>query len=133
MKAFIRFNKGLAGSPWPVKAWLMALVSVNMIAPLFFIAHPEAQVTLAAMFAGALLMTLLTSRFGFTRILGLGHVFWIPLLIWLGLGLNEHPLDQPLGIWILTLIVLNSISLLIDTVDVIRYLAGDRKETIEGL
>ena len=31
------------------------------------------------------------------------------------------------------LIVLNSLSLLIDTTDVIRYLAGDRKETITGL
>lgn len=133
MNAFIRFNKGLLRSPWPVKIWLMALMAANMVAPLFFIGHIEAQLSLAAIMAGGIFMMLLTARFGFSRILGLGHIFWIPLVIWLALRLDLHPADQALGIWMRILIVLNSLSLLIDTTDVIRYLAGDRKETVTGL
>ena len=36
-------------------------------------------------------------------------------------------------LWIRTLMVLNSISLIIDAVDVIRYIRGDREETTFGL
>ena len=133
MNAFIRFNKGMLNSPGPVRIWLMALVGVNMVAPLFFISHLEAQVTLVAMISGAMFMTFLTGRFGFSRILGLGHILWIPLVIWLSFRLTQTPIEQKLGIWMLSLIILNSLSLLIDTADVFRYLAGDRKETVEGL
>jgi hypothetical protein len=83
--------------------------------------------------AGGMTMMLLTARFGFTRILGLGHIFWIPLVIWLISRLSLHPPDNTLGWWIRAMIVLNSLSLLIDITDVMRYLAGDRKEIVAGL
>ena len=133
MYAVIRFHKGLLRSPWPVKIWLTVLLAVNMVAPLFFITHIEAQLALAAVMAGGMAMMLLTARFGFSRILGLGHALWIPLVIWLALRLDLHPADQALGLWIRALIVLNTLSLLIDITDVIRFLAGDRTETVEGL
>ncbi len=53
--------------------------AVNAVAPRFFLQHIEAQMVLGAMFIGATLMSLLTARFGFTRILGLGHILRIPL------------------------------------------------------
>ena len=83
MQGFIKFNSGVLRMSWPVKIWLLLLVAANGVAPLFFLNRVEAQVVLAAMMIGAILMSLLTARFGFSRILGLGHILWIPLLGWL--------------------------------------------------
>ena len=40
-------------------------------------------------------------------------------------------MDDGFGVWVRVLIVLNSVSLLIDAVEVIRYAAGDREQTVE--
>ncbi len=88
---------------------------------------------LGTFLVGAMLMTWLTGRFGFTRILGLGHIFWIPLLAFLLARVGHIPGNDAYGIWIWSLIVLNSVSLVIDAVDVFRYIAGDREETVSGL
>jgi hypothetical protein len=133
MKGFIKFNKGILRMPLPVKTWLLLLVAANGVAPLFFLDRVEAQAVLAAMMVGAMLMSLLTARFGFTRILGLGHILWIPLLGWLAFRLGQIPADNAFGLWIRGLMVVNAVSLVIDMADVIRYAGGDRKETVAGL
>ena len=66
MEAFIKFNKGLLKEPPPVKIWLIALMSVNMVAPLFYINRFEAQVVLAAFLASFALMVALTAYSGFS-------------------------------------------------------------------
>ena len=133
MQGFIKFNKGILRMSWPVKIWLLLLVAANAVAPLFFLQRVEAQVVLAAMMIGATLMSLLTARFGFTRILGLGHILWIPLLGWLAFRLGQIPADDAFGLWIRGVIVVNALSLVIDGVDVFRYAAGERKELVAGL
>ncbi len=85
------------------------------------------------MMIGAMLMSLLTARFGFTRILGLGHILWIPLVGWLAFRLGQNPADDAFGMWIRGVMLLNTVSLVIDGVDVFRYAAGDRKELVAGL
>jgi hypothetical protein len=78
-------------------------------------------------------MSLLTARFGFTRILGLGHILWIPLVGWLAFRLGQIPADDAFGLWVRGVILVNAVSLVIDTADVIRFAAGDRKELVAGL
>ena len=133
MNAFLKFNRGVMKMPALWQGWLMLLVGANLMAPMFFLNRLEAQATLAAMLLSMALMTVLTARFGFTRILGLGHILWVPLLIFLLLSLRAIPADDTFGIWIRTLILLNATSLLIDARDVIRYMAGDRREVVTGL
>ncbi len=133
MNAFIKFNKGLMHSSLPVKLWVGLLVIFNMIIPLFFLERLEAQVVLAAIMASMLLMTLITSTTGFSRLLGLGHIFWIPLLYFLGTHLDQIPPDDGFGVWVRALMVINATSLVIDAVDVLRYLAGERMEIVKGL
>ena len=133
MQGFIKFNKGVLRMSWPVKVWLLLLVAANAVAPLFFLQRIEAQMVLGAMFIGATLMSLLTARFGFTRILGLGHILWIPLVGWLAFRLGQIPADDAFGMWIRGVMLLNTVSLVIDGVDVVRYAAGDRKELVAGL
>ena len=133
MNAFIKLNKGMFKMPLPWKLWLSLLVAANVFVPLFYFQQLEAQIVLGTMAANMALMTYLTSRFGFTRILGLGHIFWIPLLGFLLTRLGNIPAGDAYGAWLRVLILLNSVSLLIDIVDVRRYLAGDRAETVQGL
>ncbi|MFQ5991916.1 MAG: hypothetical protein ACE5NA_05710, partial [Nitrospiraceae bacterium] len=119
--------------PWPWQVWLLVLVTANFVAPLLWLDRPEAQFTLAAAIGGLVLMTMLTGLTGFTRLVGLGHLPWIPLLIYLWTRLDQAPAEDPFGMWIRSVIVLNAVSLLIDAVDVGRFIAGDRQETVQGL
>ncbi len=133
MRAFFRFNQGLLSMPLPWQAWLLALVSANLIAPLFFLGRVEAQVV-AALVVSMVLMTILTGRFGFSRILGLGHIIaWVPLLAFLWSRLTDAPASDSFGLWLRAVIALDAASLVIDAVDVARFLAGDRAETVAGL
>ncbi len=133
MNGFIKFNKGVLRISWPVKVWLLLLVAANAVAPLFFLQHVEAQIILGAMFVGATLMSFLTARSGFTRILGLGHILWIPLLGWLALRLGQIPADDAFGLWVRGVMFVNAVSLVIDTADVVRFATGDRQELVARL
>ena len=116
------------------RAWLLVLVSANLLAPLFFLGRVEAQVVVAALLVSMVLMTILTGRFGFSRILGLGHIIaWVPLLAFLWSRLWDAPSSDTFGLWLRVVIALNTASLVIDAVDVARFLAGDRAETVAGL
>ena len=130
MRAFIKFNKGMLKMPLPVRLWLMLLVAANMVVPLFFISHLEAQVVLGVFMGSAILMTVLTGLSGFSRLLGFGHILWVPLLYFLWTRLDQMPADDFFGVWVRVLMVLNALSLVVDAADVIRYIAGDRQEMV---
>ncbi len=133
MQAFIKFNKGIMKMPVPWQLWLVLLLTVNLVVPLFFLDRLEAQVIVGALLASALLMTILTGVSGFNRLLGLGHIFWIPLIYFLWMRLGQIPADDFFGIWVRALMALNVASLVIDLIDVARYIAGDREETVKGI
>ena len=133
MYAFIRFNKGILKMPLHWKLWLLVLVAANVVTPLMFLERLEARVVLATILVSFVLMTLLTARFGFTRIVGLGHIVWIPMLAFLSARLSVIPPVDAFGYWIRALFVLNGLSLMIDAADVVRYIDGERSETVPGL
>ena len=129
MNAMIGFLKDALRIPKHWVVWLMLLVVLNMIAPFFFWSSVEAKVVLAVMTVNAALMVGLHARFGFVRLLGVGHVLWLPLLPWLFFRLCGIPAG-PLSIWLWSLIVIDGISLAIDVADVVRYARGERAPTI---
>ena len=134
MRAFFRFNQGLLSMPLQWRVWLLMLVSANLLAPLFFLGRVEAQVAVVALLVSMVLMTILTGRYGFSRILGLGHIIaWVPLLAFLWSRLPDAPSSDAFGLWLRAVIALDAASLVIDAVDVVRFLAGDRAETVAGL
>ena len=133
MRAFIKFNKGMMRMPFHWQLWLLLLVVVNVVIPLFLVNRLEAQVVLGTMVVNMMLMTLLTGLTGFSRLLGLGHIPWLLLLYFLWTRLDQIPAGDFFGIWIRVLMVLNVLSLAIDSVDVARYVAGEREETVPGL
>ena len=133
MHAFLKFNKGILRLPLPWRLWMVLLVALNLVLPLFFFDRLEAQLVLVAMVVSMFLMTGLTAVSGFSRLLGLGHIAWIPLVVFLGTRLSEVPASDFYGMWLRVLLVANSLSLVIDLVEVARYAAGDRKETVGNL
>ena len=133
MGAFLKFNKGMLRMPIAVRMWLLVLIVFNMVVPLFYVNRPEALVTVIVFFASVMFMVLLTAWTGFSRMLGFGHVLWVPLLLWLWTRLDQIPADDLFGLWVRALMLLNVISLVIDAIDVTRYLRGDREEVIKGL
>ena len=133
MQAFLKFNRGILRQPLWVRLWLVLLVTANLIVPLLYINRFEAQVVAGTFLASMALMSVLTAVGGFTRLLGLGHVFWFPLLYFLWTRLESIPADDFFGLWIRAVMLLDALSLAIDVAEVVRYLAGDRAETVRGI
>ena len=127
IQAFKDFMTGVFSLAIGWQIWLFLLVTINFFIPAFFYSSHEAQLTIAVFFAGGMIGMVLVKIQGFTRLLGLMHILWIPLTFYLIGKVNIFPASHPIGLWIRVLLVFNGISLVIDTVDVIRYLRGERK------
>ena len=128
--AFLRFNQGLLGMPAHLQVWVAMLIAANLVAPLFFLGHVEAWATIAAGLVSMTIMTALAGRFGFSRILGLGHLTWLPLLAFLGSRLAEVPATDAFGIWLRAVVALDAASLVFDAVDLVRFARGERAEVV---
>ncbi len=130
MKATIGFTKGLMSMPMPWPLWIGLLVAVNIAGPIYFFEVLEAKVVLAAFLASAASMTAIFTAKGFVRLLGIGHIFWVPMVSWLWTRLDQVGPGNMIGYWMIAVVALNGISLIIDAIDVVRYVAGDRKPYI---
>jgi hypothetical protein len=97
------------------------------VGPIVFIKSLEGRMVILAAMAGAAFQIAIFGSKGFVRLLGIGHLPWAPLVFWLWTRLDHIPQDGFFRYWILSVIVVDSISLIIDTTDVIRYISGDRK------
>ncbi len=109
------------------RIWLAILMFVNVVMPFVFYQRIEAQATFLAAMIGVSIGLIIFKTQGFTRLLGVMHISWFPLIYFLWNRVNQISADNVFGIWIRAVIMLNSISLVIDVIDVIRYIAGDRK------
>jgi hypothetical protein len=129
-KLISSFNKHVMNMPQPWPVWMMVLVTMNIIGPLFFLGSLEAKVVLVGFAASMALMLTLFARFGYVRLLGLGHIPWLFTVPWLWFRLGEITTRGLFYYWLLAVVLLDSISLIIDAVDVIRYGVGERQSTI---
>ena len=113
--------------PMWLQAWVGWLVLVNVAGAFIFVRRTEAKWVLIAMAGNAVLMSWLFAQYGYQRILGLAHVvFWTPLLVYLWRRRREWDLQSLGGKWLSVLFATNLTSLIIDYIDVARYLAGER-------
>ena len=98
MKAMMNFMKTMMIMPIHWQVWLGVLVTVNIVVPFFFIHTLEAQVVLATAIVGLVIMSVIFSMKGFVRLMGIGHIGWLPLVFWLGTKLEHVRLTAPLAI-----------------------------------
>ena len=108
------------------RLWAILLIILNA-ASLLFIQTVHGQMAFAAVFIGIVTMTIIYLRYGFVRLLGIGHILWFPMIAWFIFDLPSQSESPLLFYWVVCLIVGNSISLVIDTIDVARFLKGERE------
>jgi signal transduction histidine kinase len=117
----LRFFVELMRQPVWVPIWVFVLMIVN-VASLGFWHEPLARLIFITFMISAMLMMGLYSRFGFEKILGLGHVLWIPLLAYV---LMQIPaVESPFRSYLFVLSALIAISLVFDIIDVWKYFRG---------
>jgi len=118
MRNPFRFFIELIQQPVWVPVWVLLLAMVN-IASVGFWNEPLAKVIFVTFMLSAMLIMGLYSKFGFEKILGLGHILWIPLLVYV---LIEIPSARDIfKSYLIILSISIVISLVLDIVDVWKY------------
>ena len=124
MKALLAFPRAMLAMPKVWQAWIGLMLLLNAIMPLIYIGHIEGKTVFAVFVVSATLMAAIHHAKGFVRLIGVGHFVWLPLIAWLVPRLEAA--DGPMRLWLIGLIVVNGVSLVIDVIDLIRYLRGER-------
>lgn len=127
--------EAMATEPLWLRAWIQILIVANLASVLFVArrvdgrwrVRPEPIAILVGFAAAGVSMGALYEHFGYVRLLGLAHlVFWGPVFAWILLARRQrHPLQSAFGAYLRFYLVIAGISLAIDALDVVRYLAGD--------
>ena len=116
--------------PKPWATWNVALILVNLAGGLYYFGSLEGKLVVAAFFAAVIVMEAIYKAKGFVRLLGLGHIFWVPLMPWLWMRYADAPADGGFRTWLAAVMLVNTISLIIDAIDLVRYARGERAPTI---
>ena len=130
MELFERFYlDAMTRSPEWVLIWLQVLVGVLSISILFALFRHEARAILFGTLMGMGMVIVIYSQFGFTRILGVGHIlFWTPTLFYMvSLQGTAAVAKTWFGRWLWLAIVVMGASLILDYSDLMRYLLGERE------
>jgi hypothetical protein len=128
MQLMTRFMRHVMAMPTPWPAWVALLFVVNLTA-VAFLPRVEAWVVLGGLGLGAMLQMAIFARFGFVRLLALGHVHWlamVPWLLWRLDGIAEPAMAR----WVVAVSLVCGLSLVIDTIDLLRYVRGERTPAV---
>ncbi len=125
MRNPFRFFIELMQQPVWIPVWVLILMSINVVSVAFW-NEPLAKVIFVTFMLSVMLMMGLYSRFGFEKILGMGHILWIPLLVYV---LMEIPTARDIfKSYLIILSISIAISLVFDIVDVWKHFTS-RKST----
>ena len=126
MRNPFRFVIELLQQPVWIPVWMLFLMIVN-VASVGFFNQLLAKVIFVTFILSVMLMMGLYSRFGFEKILGMGHILWIPLLVYV---LMEIPTARDtFKSYLIILSISIVISLVFDIVDVWKYFTSQKVAT----
>lgn len=128
LEPIFHLNHGIKSLPIGWQAFVMCQSIVNVFVPIYFRDTIQGQATLVAFAASMVIGYLVVAKTGFSRLIGLCHLPWIPLAIWIGLQMPSAPSDHPMFYWMIALMVINGFSIIVDVVDVMRFIGGDRED-----
>ena len=98
--------------------WVFYMMVINLAA-IYFWDDLLAKVIVIVFIFSSMLMMGLYSKYGFTKILGLGHVLWLPLAAYIAVLLPGA--EGPYFTYLMVLLATISISLVFDIYDVWSY------------
>lgn len=127
-------DQAMATEPAWLQAWVLALVVAHLAAILFVVrrrpegglaVRPEPIAIVVSFVVAGLFMGWLYEQVGYVRLLGLAHLlFWTPVWVWILVRRRAIGTDRLFGKYVHVYLVVAGLSLAIDLVDVLRYLAG---------
>ena len=121
------FNEGFQSIAVGWQIWVYWMMALNTASIIFVKKHIPARVILAVWMLNAGSMMITAEYVGFTRILGLVHVvYWTPLAIYLLTEIKKIDQKNLYQKWITVLLVTIIASLILDYIDVLRYILSDR-------
>jgi hypothetical protein len=124
----------MATQPIWLITYLYVLVAANLGA-VFFIAKRTPQgwrpryeaiaIIVAFLMAGEF-MDYLYAECGYVRLLGFAHImFWTPVYVWIFIHREDYKVTPDFAKFVSFYLVMVGISLLVDFIDVVRYLLGE--------
>ncbi len=129
------FHEAMLSQPYWVVMWtrILGAVIVGTLVILIFskATRRDALIIFVTHLAVLFVMGWLFKQVGYVRLLGIVHVFlWTPLVVYLFRRLGDRAITFPFRqtIWLLLLVL--SISLAFDYLDVTRYLLGERASLV---
>ena len=129
MEIFSQFYTEMTtNSPTWVLVWVNFMVGVLALAIPFSFSYREARWILLGVVCGMLGTIGAYSLFGYTRLLGLGHIlFWSPTLIYIVTVRGWKTYHKTLfSRWLILAAIILGVSLAFDVVDLLRWVLGER-------
>ena len=122
------FAEMTANSPRWVLIWVNVMVIILALAIPFSFSYREARWILLGSVLGMLGTVAAYGLFGFTRLMGLGHIlFWTPTLIYIITVRGWKTYHKTLfSRWMILAAIIIGISLAFDVVDLLRWILGER-------
>lgn len=115
------FEQPLGWRLWII--WMMVINSVSFL----YLGRREGKIIAAIWVANAVTMMSMYWAFGYVRLLGLSHViWWTPMVIWLIPKIRSQQFTGNFALWIKVLVLTDIASLVIDYIDVARWVLGER-------
>lgn len=108
-----------------IPIWVFYLMVINVVSVGFW-GEPLAKLIFISFMISAMLMMGLYSKFGFEKILGLGHILWVPLLVYILTQISS--VEDGFKSYLVALSISIAISLAFDIFDVWNYFTN-RKST----
>ena len=118
MRNPFKFFMELARQPLWIPLWVSLLMLVNFGSVAFWV-ELTARLILITFMISSMLMMGLYSGFGFAKILGFGHILWIPLLLHVVIRLPHT--GGAFKIYLVAWCVVTMVSLAFDVADVWKY------------
>ena len=121
--------EGIMSMPLVWKLWVFWMMTVNTASIVFCWKNIEARFILGVWIPNGIMMSFLAEQVGYVRLLGVSHIiWWTPLVAYLIMRRKHLEVGTIYGKWVYTVLITNAASLVVDYIDVIRYLAGERGE-----
>lgn len=121
MRNPFRFFTELMQQPVWIPVWMFYLMVINLSSVFFWEEFSAKLIVITFLISGILMMGLY-SYFGFEKILGLGHILWVPLLFYILSEVSLH--ESSFKIYLVALSLSIAVSLAFDIADVWKYFVG---------
>lgn len=129
MKLAMDLMKEIMKMKFPWNVWVNLLAMLNMVGGIIYISTTVGRVALGVMFGAFVVMLVIYKYRGFVKLLGLGHIIFFPPLVIIAFReWMRIPGGSMYAGWLIAVVVLNSISLIIDCADVFRYALKNAEE-----